>query len=106
MEAFQETRLRSATKAFSWRIVGSVVTTGVAWVATRRVSVSLAVGAADFALKIGLFWVHERAWNRIAFGKHAPQPHSPCLEDGATIPEKVAAERPLSDVNIRERARS
>jgi adenylylsulfate kinase len=71
---FQETRLRSATKAITWRVVGTAVTAVVTFLATHRAILSVAVGATDFVLKIGLFWLHERAWNRVAFGKSALRP--------------------------------
>jgi adenylylsulfate kinase len=36
--------------------------------------VSLAVGGIEFLSKVGLFWLHERAWDRLKFGKQEIQP--------------------------------
>jgi len=71
---FRETHSRSIAKALSWRILGSVATTVLVFVFTRRVVVSLAVGAVEFLAKIGLFWVHERAWDRLRFGRREVEP--------------------------------
>jgi len=35
---------------------------------------SLAIGATEFVSKIGLFWVHERLWDRIRLGRREPPP--------------------------------
>ena len=32
-------------------------------------SVSLAVGGVEFVTKIGLYWLHERIWDRVPQGK-------------------------------------
>lgn len=39
------------------------------WVFTGRPLVSLAVAGLDFVSKTGLFWLHERLWDRIAAGR-------------------------------------
>ncbi len=67
--SFHESNLRSAMKAGTWRMVGTLVTIGIAFTVTRKLTLALAVGSADFFVKLGLFWAHERAWNRIGFGK-------------------------------------
>ena len=71
---FRETHSRSIAKAISWRVLGSVATMLLVFVFTRRLQLSLAVGAVEFLAKIGLFWVHERAWDRLGFGKREVSP--------------------------------
>jgi adenylylsulfate kinase len=66
---FRETHTRSVAKAVSWRILGTIATTLLVFVFTRRVVLSLAVGTLEFVSKIGLFWFHERMWDRIRYGK-------------------------------------
>jgi adenylylsulfate kinase len=41
---------------------------------TGRYALSLAVGGLEFVSKIGLFFVHERIWNRIRFGRREIEP--------------------------------
>lgn len=71
---FRETHSRSIAKAISWRVLGSVATMLLVFVFTRRLQLSLAVGAVEFLAKIGLFWVHERAWDRVRYGKREVSP--------------------------------
>jgi adenylylsulfate kinase len=71
---FHETQARSAAKAVSWRVFGTVATSALVFIFTRRVVLSLTVGGVEFITKIGLFWLHERAWDRLRFGKRQLNP--------------------------------
>ena len=64
-----ETHYRSIAKAISYRILGSMTTAGIFYVLTGRDSLSLEAGALDMALKIFAYWIHERIWNHIDFGR-------------------------------------
>jgi adenylylsulfate kinase len=74
VSVFYEAHSRSVAKAFSWRILGSLTTTAIAYALTERLSVSLTVGGAEFLSKIGLFWFHERVWDRVSYGKKRLEP--------------------------------
>lgn len=67
--AWSESHARSVAKAVTWRVVGTFATSLLVFVFTRRLVLSLAVGAVEFLSKIGLFWMHERIWDRIPVGK-------------------------------------
>jgi adenylylsulfate kinase len=71
---FRETHARSVAKAVSWRLMGTVATALIVFVVTRRLALSLAVGVFEFVSKIGFFWLHERMWERIRFGREEIQP--------------------------------
>ena len=71
---YQETQTRSVVKALTWRILGTVATTALVFIFTRRFSLSLAVGGLEFVSKIGLYWFHERAWDRLRFGRQQVEP--------------------------------
>jgi adenylylsulfate kinase len=71
---FRETHARSLLKALSWRILGTIATTLLVYLFTRRFVLSLAVGGLEFTSKIVLFWLHERLWDRLRFGKESMQP--------------------------------
>ena len=64
-----ESHARSIAKAVSYRILGSATTAGIFYVLTGKGSLSLGAGALDMVLKIGAYFVHERIWNRIDFGR-------------------------------------
>ena len=57
-----ESNYRSAVKAFSWRILGTLDTTIISLLQTGDFKVSLKIGSTDFVSKIGLYYLHERAW--------------------------------------------
>ena len=71
---YQETQTRSVVKALTWRILGTVSTTVLVFIFTRRFSLSLAVGGMEFVSKIGLYWFHERVWDRLRFGRQQVEP--------------------------------
>jgi len=64
-----ETHLRSILKGISWRIGGTSVTIVVAWLLTRNVTIAAKIGVVETVLKIGVFYIHERVWNRVNIGK-------------------------------------
>lgn len=64
-----ESHLRSVTKAITWRVVGLAITASTVWVVTGEPGIAATVGIADTLLKIGSFYMHERAWNRSKFGR-------------------------------------
>jgi uncharacterized membrane protein len=67
----QESPSRSLAKALSWRLLATVITASLAWAITGEVRVAAAIGAADTALKLVVYYVHERVWARVAFGRPA-----------------------------------
>ena len=71
---FRETHGRSLAKALSWRILGTLATSVLVFLFTRELVLSLAVGGVEFVSKIGLFWLHERVWDRLQYGKQMAGP--------------------------------
>lgn len=68
-----ESRLRSITKSLTWRAIALVTTTTVTWKATGRLDLAASVGLIDTAIKLGLFYLHERGWSRVTFGRQQPE---------------------------------
>ena len=64
-----ESNARSIAKAVSYRVLGSASTALIVYAGTRSLSFSAGAGAADAIIKIGLYFVHERLWNHIPFGR-------------------------------------
>jgi len=44
----------------------------VVWIVAGELSLAAQIGILDTAIKIGAFYVHERFWNRLNFGKQKP----------------------------------
>lgn len=59
---------RSVTKAASWRILASLDTTLLAFIFTGSIGAALSIGGLELITKLGLYYVHERAWARVHWG--------------------------------------
>ena len=66
-----ETRARSIAKAVSYRVLGSATTALIVFVLTNKPTLSIGAGAMDVVLKIGAYFIHERIWDRINYGRAA-----------------------------------
>ena len=64
--------LRSLAKSLSYRICGTIVTSTLVFLFTEKWFLSLTVGAAEFFLKIVFFYIHERVWCMVKWGKGYP----------------------------------
>jgi len=69
-----ETTRRSIAKAVSYRFFGTLTTTGLVLVVIGKLEIAAAIGLADTLFKIVVYILHERAWNRIAYGRFKPEP--------------------------------
>ena len=67
--SLMETRTRSLAKAISWRIFATLTTMLLVFVFTGNLVVSESVGLAELVSKIVIYYVHERVWNLLRFGK-------------------------------------
>lgn len=60
-------------KALSWRVVAWSITAAVAYLFTGKVMFALSIGFADSLLKIFAYYLHERSWMSIDYGRE-PRP--------------------------------
>jgi adenylylsulfate kinase len=65
-----ETHMRSIAKAISWRIVATLTTMLLVFVFTGNLAVSSGVGLTELLSKIFIYYVHERFWNALNFGRN------------------------------------
>lgn len=63
---------RSIAKAVSYRLLGSFVTACIVYAFSGNAKVSAGVGALDIVAKLALYYLHERLWNHISFGRQRP----------------------------------
>ena len=61
-----ESHTRSILKGVTWRIVATLTTIAIAWLVTGDVPAALKIGLIEVFAKIGIYYLHERAWARIA----------------------------------------
>ena len=64
-----ETRRRSLVKAISWRLLAAIITSCVALAMTGEMKFAAKIGAIDTTVKLLIYFLHERAWNKINYGR-------------------------------------
>ena len=63
---------RSVAKAVSYRVLGSMATGLLVYSMSGDWKLSASAGIADSVVKLGLYFLHERVWNHINFGRPKP----------------------------------
>ncbi|MEA4976854.1 MAG: DUF2061 domain-containing protein [Paludibacter sp.] len=65
----REKNYRSLVKSISYRITGTIATFLISYIVTGQLKFAISIMSVDFISKIVIFYLHERMWNRIKFGK-------------------------------------
>lgn len=60
---------RSIAKTVSWRTVGTLDTIIISYFITGDLTMAASIGSIELFTKMALYYFHERAWNKISFGK-------------------------------------
>ena len=60
---------RSFVKAITWRTAGTIDTFILSYLITGKAKVALAISGMEIFTKIFLYYVHERVWNKIKWGR-------------------------------------
>ena len=68
-----EHHARSITKALSWRVFATLVTMVIVFIFTRKLVLSVCIGFTEVISKLILYYVHERIWNAISWGRSQTQ---------------------------------
>lgn len=69
MVAYKDAHYRSIIKAISWRIFATITTILIVFAFTRKLVLSLEVGAIEVVVKLIIYYFHERLWTLTHFGK-------------------------------------
>ncbi len=64
-----ETHSRTVLKAISWRVIATLTTMTIVYLFTREIKDAFGVGFFDIIAKMSFYYLHERTWGRIAWGK-------------------------------------
>lgn len=65
----QETHKRSVVKGISWRLAATFMTMVISYLITRRIDLALEIGVIEFIAKVFLYYLHERAWLKLRWGR-------------------------------------
>ena len=67
--AIKDRPLKSILKAFSWRFVGTLDTILISWILSGKIAIALSIGGVEIFSKITLYYLHERLWNSVKWGR-------------------------------------
>ncbi len=70
----KETKLRSIVKTVSWRFLATATTVSLVLIFTGEVTIAVTVGAFEIVAKLIIYFLHERFWGRIHWGKREARP--------------------------------
>ena len=77
--AMADKHYRSLLKAVSWRLTGSVDTMIISFLITGQFRWALTISGVELFTKVGLFYVHERLWEKLPFGR-VKEPAKPSFD--------------------------
>ena len=91
---YKETNTRSIVKGISWRVVATSTTIIIVYVFFGRLDLAIAAGLIETVLKVVLYWLHERVWFKIHWGRKKIDPFNLWftglpLSGKSTIADKV-----------------
>ena len=71
----KETKSRSILKSITWRCCATLTTFILVWVFTKELDVAIIIGGLEAFLKIIIYFLHERLWIFIKYGKKEISPY-------------------------------
>lgn len=71
---YKETKARSIVKTISWRILATLTTITLVYIFIGDTTIAFTVGGIEVFLKMLVYFVHERVWDKLKFGRHEIQP--------------------------------
>lgn len=71
---YRESSVRSVVKTLSWRVLATLTTAVLVYAFTGQLKLAALVGGLEVLAKMVLYFVHERAWDKLTYGRHLIQP--------------------------------
>ena len=65
---------RSFAKSITWRICATLTTVLLVWIFIGKLSIACSVGIVEVVVKLVVYYLHERAWNRVEWGHYKTTP--------------------------------
>jgi uncharacterized membrane protein len=97
------THLRSVVKGVTWRILGTIDTMVIALIITGEPINAITIGGLEVFTKVGLFYLHERVWGRLKWGRVfgvEPKEIFPNTESTAEVEEAEVSEESGSQFTV------
>lgn len=71
---YKETNIRTIAKGFSWRFFATATTVVIVYIFFKRLDLAIAAGIIETISKVALYYVHEKLWQRVRWGKKKIEP--------------------------------
>lgn len=71
---YRETNIRTIAKGFSWRFFATSTTVVIVYIFFGRLDLAIAAGVIETISKVALYYVHEKLWQRVRWGKKKIEP--------------------------------
>lgn len=71
---YRESNTRSIAKTVSWRILATLTTMSLVYIFIGDMTIAVSVGGIEVVLKMLVYFVHERVWDRVKFGRKEVKP--------------------------------
>ena len=65
---------RSLAKTISWRVTGTLDTMLISYIITGSLKLAASIGFVEVFTKMTLYYFHERAWDKIKYGRDDSHP--------------------------------
>ena len=72
---------RSLAKTLSWRILATSDTFLISWFITGTISMAGAIAGIEVITKMFLYYMHERGWDKVKFGRSVNEQHTHIFPD-------------------------
>ncbi len=63
---------RTLIKTITWRVIALLTTIIVVYIYSGNAKASLTIGITANLIKMFFYYIHERVWNRVQFGRVKP----------------------------------
>lgn len=72
---YSETKRRSLVKSVTWKVIATAITFFTLWFFTKEIIISAGITAVEASIGLISFFIHERAWNKVSWGKYEKNTH-------------------------------
>jgi len=71
---YKDSKIRTILKTVTWRITATLTTAVLVYLFTGQIDTAIEVGLLEMVAKLLFYYVHERIWDKLKFGKNEIPP--------------------------------
>jgi len=98
----KETKFRSVLKSITWRFCATATTFSLVFLFTGKLDTAIKVGGIEVFLKMLIYFLHERVWGNVKFGRHEIQPFVIWITGLSSSGKTVLAEKVVEKLNAKD----